>query len=157
MKKFKVFSLLAIILSAFVFPSCTEDDATKILLVGTWKIQKTVYQVTEYGDAREPEVLDVSQYTFVNQFKADGSYEWNMLEVNPDGMITDSKNLLFGIWTYEDGNFTLIDQYGDSKFVIKKLDETDLVIEQTITEEDGNVVKTYTQYMTRLTPIFVEE
>ena len=157
MKKFKVFSLLAIILSAFVFPSCTEDDATKILLVGTWKIQKTEYQVTEYGDAREPEVLDVSQYTFVNQFKADGSYEWNILEVNPDGMITDSENLLFGIWTYEDGNFTLIDKYGDSKFVIKKLDETDLVIEQTITEEDGNVVKRYTQYMTRLTPIFVEE
>lgn len=157
MKKFKVFSLLAIILSAFVFPSCTEDDATKILLVGTWKIQKTAYQVTQYGDAREPEVLDVSQYTFVNQFKADGSYEWNILEVNPDGMITDSENLLFGIWTYEDGNFTLTDKYGDSKFVIKKLDETDLVIEQTITEEDGNVVKTYTQYMTRLTPIFVEE
>lgn len=157
MKKFKVFSLLAIILSAFVFPSCTEDDATKILLVGTWKIQQTEYQVTEYGDAREPEVLDVSQYTFVNQFKADGSYEWNILEVNPDGMITDSENLLFGIWTYEDGTFTLIDKYGDSKFVIKKLDETDLVIEQTIIEEDGNVVKTYTQYMTRLTPIFVEE
>lgn len=151
----KSLCLLLVILSGFTFSSCSEDDAGKLLIVGTWRMDKIDYYLTEYGDTHEVKTLDLSNYSFVTKFFADGTFKYCALEINPDGMITEDNAFLEGTWNYSDGVIT-ITSYGEEKYDIVKLDEINLVMQIVTEEKEIETVHKYIHYMTRLTEIFKE-
>ena len=151
----KSLCLLLVILSGFAFSSCSEDDAGKLLIVGTWRMDKVDYYLTEYGDTHEVKTLDLSGYSFVTKFLADGTFKYCALEINPDGMITNEDTYLNGTWNYSNGVLTL-SSYGDEEYEILNLDEINLVMQFIKEEKEIETEHKYIHYMTRLTELFQE-
>ncbi len=152
----KSLCLLLVILSGFTFNSCSEDDTGKLLIVGTWKMDKVDYYLTEYGDTHDVKTLDLSGYSFVTKFLADGTFKYCALEINPDGMITnESDTYLEGIWDYSNGVITL-SSYSDEEYEIIKLDETNLIMQLIKEDKENETEHKYIHYMTRLSEIFQE-
>ena len=159
----KSLSLLLILLCGFSMSSCNPEDTEeikdnldKLLIVGTWKHDKLEYYLTEYGDPQEVKTLDLSEYNIVSKFKADGTFAMSLLEVNPDGMILDTDNIMEGTWSYTNGVVTL-SSYTEDSYDVIKLDEKNLVLQIIQTEQEGEVEKKYIQYLTRLSELFKED
>jgi hypothetical protein len=152
----KSLCLLLVILSGFAFSSCSEDDAGKLLIVGTWRMDKVDYYLTEYGDTHEVRTLDLSGYNFVTKFKTDGTFKYCAVEINPDGMITnESDTYLEGIWDYSNGVITL-SSYSDEEYDIMELDETNLVMQIIKEDKENETEHKYIHYMTRISELFQE-
>ena len=159
----KSLSLLLILLCGFSMSSCNPEDTEeikdnfdKLLIVGTWKMDKVDYYLTEYGDTHEVRTLDLSGYNFVTKFKADGTFKYCAVEINPDGMITnESDTYLEGIWDYTNEVLTL-SSYSNEEYDIVELNETNLVMQMIKEDKENETEHKYIHYMTRISELFKE-
>lgn len=130
----KIFSLLAIGALSLNFISCKDDDDSgKSLdekIVGTWKLEKTVYQ--EQGYADEVEYPNDCEKKSSTTFNKDKTYKND--EYYNDYQTNKCLNDVYGgVYKIENGNLHVIDD--ETIFKIQEITTNKMVL---VLEEDEN-------------------